>query len=129
MYNIEMKDTPHDWSKQNLVTIMGGGPHDIYKCNICGITGRSYTLGYIQLKGSYSDSRVKHCLGQVRNKPKEIEITRCMANGKAFENILPGSKHLVIDPPNPYRDDSAGVWVMGNGEPVKVLNSEFIKLS
>ena len=55
---------------------------------------------------------------------KRIKITKCDAFGKAFENLTPGSEHDVISPPETHKNDT-GTWVMGVGEPVKVLPSEF----
>ena len=58
--------------------------------------------------------------------PLKIKVTRCTANGKAFSNLLPNSEHAVVTPPLGYRNDHTGVWVMGLGEPVKLLTGEFI---
>jgi hypothetical protein len=58
-------------------------------------------------------------------KPKRIRIKYCTALGKVFENLTPGSEHNVINPPSPYKNDKRGVWVMGIGEPVKLLNGEY----
>lgn len=53
-----------------------------------------------------------------------IKIVSCDAFGPAFNNLKPGSVHKVIDTPS-EEDDSKGVWVMGVGEPVKVLLNEY----
>jgi hypothetical protein len=37
---------PHDWTKTNLVTVMGrGGAHDTCRCTVCGITGKRHGVG------------------------------------------------------------------------------------
>lgn len=56
---------------------------------------------------------------------KKIRITECHAVGSPFANLLPGTEHDVIKPPHPKKNDERGVWVMGVGEPVKVLRHEF----
>lgn len=56
---------------------------------------------------------------------KKIKITNCRAVGTPFANLLPGTEHIVIKPPYPKKNDDRGVWVMGVGEPVKVLRYEF----
>ena len=39
-------DAKHSWEKTNLVTILRGTRmYDTYKCAVCGITGKRYTLG------------------------------------------------------------------------------------
>lgn len=56
---------------------------------------------------------------------KKIEITLCRAQGPQFKNLIPGSVHDVINPPPGFRNDRRGVWVMGLGQPVKVLSNEY----
>jgi hypothetical protein len=58
-------------------------------------------------------------------KTKRIRIKYCTAFGEAFGNLTHGSEHDVIKPPAHYKNDKKGVWVMGVGEPVKVLNGEY----
>lgn len=55
----------------------------------------------------------------------KIKITFCNAQGGQFANLTPGSEHEVIDPPKGHKNDNRGVWVMGVGEPVKVLKREY----
>ena len=58
---------------------------------------------------------------------KKIMITYCNAFGKQFENLTPNSVHEVIEAPERYKKSKVeGVWVMGVGEPVKVLEEEYI---
>lgn len=54
----------------------------------------------------------------------QIEIINCVAVGPQFANLIPRSRHDIINPPEGY-DNNGGVWVMGVGEPVKVLFREF----
>lgn len=56
----------------------------------------------------------------------KIKITNCKAFGEMFKNLTPGSIHEVIEAPKEYKNSKIkGVWVMGVGEPVKVLDNEF----
>lgn len=126
MYTQQLSDGGHNWEKQNLVTLFNNsGQYDIYKCRDCGITGKSQSLGTIHLKGTYSKSKVQNCPGRNTSKLTKIKITYCHANGKVFENLTPGSEHEIVTPPKGYKNYEGGVWVMGVGEPVKVLNEEF----
>ena len=119
-YNIDLKDGGHTWEKKNLVTMTGKkGSYDVLKCKHCGIEGRTSSLWTIRLKGSYSHDKVYNCPNN--QKATMIRITQCTAVGRAFANLTPGSEHKVIPPPEGFN----GTWVMGVGEPVKVLPNEF----
>ena len=122
-YNINLSEGGHTWEKQNLVTVSTRkGGHDVLKCKHCGIQGKTSSLWTISLKGSYSPDKVYNCPNN--KKASKIQITQCTAFGKVFENLTPGSIHEVIAPPEEYKNDT-GTWVMGVGEPVKVLPHEF----
>lgn len=56
-----------------------------------------------------------------------IRITNCHAFGPEFKNLFPGSIHETIKPPK-GENNKDGVWVMGAGVPVKVLNGEFVTI-
>ena len=124
MINIIINDS---WRKKNNVTIRGNGKiYDIYEHN-SGILAKRYgftdelTLTEKDYKRYCNLTRkVSH-----NSKNKAIIITNCTACGPVFGNIVPGSKHVVIKAPANYKDDNKGVWVMGVGEPVKILNNEF----
>lgn len=128
MYNINLTEGGHHWLKQNLTTIFKGRrSFDIFKCKNCGIKGKTTSLATIALKGSYSEQKVFNC-----NNPdidndatgKRIKIINCDATGKVFENLKPDSEHDVIAHPE-GEHNRGGVWVMGVGEPAKVLDDEF----
>lgn len=127
MYQVSLSDSGHSWTKQNLVTITKGStPHDIMKCEKCGVEGRVYNLTHIQLSESYSREKAYRCpFWTPDQQPAQIKITGCNAMGAQFGNLTPGSIHAVIDPPDGYKNDPTGVWVMGIGEPVKVLRGEY----
>lgn len=57
-------------------------------------------------------------------KKEKIQITECKAFGEFFENLTPGSIHEVLTAPEGKRTEG-GVWVMGVGEPVFVLDGEY----
>jgi hypothetical protein len=61
----------------------------------------------------------------------KVKITHCQGFGELFNNIKDGSIHEVIPCPKIFkRTDhrNKGVWVMGVGEPVKVLSGEYVTL-
>jgi hypothetical protein len=130
MYYVNVKESLHEFEKTNLITIMGRkGGYDKKVCKNCGIKGNQYNLDVIQIGEHYKRENAFLCR---KAKPieftKKIKITFCTAHGKSFSNLTPDSIHEIITPPKGYSNDSLGVWVMGNGEPVKVLNNEFISI-
>ena len=60
-------------------------------------------------------------------KRKQIKVTECRAYGPQFANLTPGSVHDVIPAPPGY-ENSGGVWVEGVGEPVKLLDGEYMRV-
>lgn len=125
---IKRDETVHKFEKQNLVTITKGRKHyDVFKCSVCGIVGESINLNAIKVKSSYSADKVNNCIRETKG-IKRIRITKCTASGRQFENLTPGSEHDIVTPPEGYKNFDRGVWVMGIGEPVKVLYGEFVEL-
>lgn len=130
MSTIQLNQTPHNFSKQNLVTISSKkhGGHDVLKCTICGLTAKTTQLGYAKADPGQSSNKITNCNFDPNKQSligKTIIITRCTAQGASFANLTPGSKHQVATPAPGYQNDMSGVWIMGVGEPVKVLNEEF----
>jgi hypothetical protein len=129
---IEIDTFPHDFQKKNLVTISDRtGHYDLLKCSKCGIEGKRFGLGQmLTLTKDYSENIIKNCDGTdqeiITFYGRKIQITKCYAQGKQFENLTSCSFHWVIPAPSPYKDDLKGVWVMGISEPVKVLNNEYV---
>lgn len=123
MKSFELNYGGHTWEKQNLVTIPSKtrGGYDEYKCKCCGIRGRSYRLGYIEIPEG-SVHKMSQCRGM--QKEKKIKVTHCRAVGEAFSNLTDGSVHEIIAPPAGEKNNR-GEWVMGKGEPVLLLYSEF----
>lgn len=126
-YVIGKKEGGHVWNKLNLVGQESRkGIYDTYQCKECGIKGRSYRLGVIEIPKSYSKKKVDNCLNGAMGKiGTVIRITHCAAFGPIFKNLTSGSEHVVIEPPVGHKEDSRGVWVMGVGQPVKVLAGEY----
>lgn len=123
MIKVEMIYGGHHWEKQNLTTERDKkGLFDEYKCSCCGIKGKSYTFGFIEVSGRYKTEKLRKC--KVVMKSKQIRIINCQATGPQFENLKDGSVHTIIDPPKGC-DNKRGEWVMGVGEPVLVLANEF----
>lgn len=51
----------------------------------------------------------------------KVLILANVTGNPVFENLRPGTKHDIIPTPKNER----GLWVMGVGEPVRLLNSEY----
>jgi hypothetical protein len=129
MITININEFGHIWEKQNLITQFRGKKHyDILKCRICGIIGKSTQLGTITITEKYKN-KIYNCNNEyVFVIPKKIKIIHCDAFGPQFKNLIPNSEHDVVEPPSYYKNDEKGVWVMGVGEPVKVLTNEYKKI-
>ena len=123
MIVIEMRMTPHEWEKKNLTTLLAPkkGCYDVYQCRHCGLEGRSYRFGVIEIPKRYA-KRIYTCKRQRLG--KSVKVTHCRAVGPQFENLTDGSVHTIIDPPK-GQDNRRGEWVMGNGEAVLLLWDEF----
>ena len=61
-------------------------------------------------------------------RPRIVQIISLEAFGAQFENLVPGSGHEVISPPE-GEVDGKGCWVMGIGTPVKLFEGEFVIIS
>lgn len=125
---IRLKNTNHDFEKQNLVTLKGRkGTYDLMKCKHCGMTGKRINIETVTVGNNYSFKNANDCpkAPKVNIENKRIKVTFCTANGKAFSNLTPHSEHDIVTPPEGYKNDHTGVWVMGVGEPVKLLSDEF----
>lgn len=64
---------------------------------------------------------------------EKIKVIQCRAQGESFKNLTPNSIHVIIDPPEGENNEGSGrgmrgVWVMGVGEPVKLLKGEYVFL-
>jgi hypothetical protein len=127
MYYVNVRESQHEFEKKNLVTISGRkGGYDEKVCKYCGIKGKQYTFEVIQIRENYKQENVFLCpKAPKKQKINQIKITTCTAVGRIFENLITNSVHDVIPAPLGEKEDSKGVWVMGIGEPVKVLNNEF----
>lgn len=122
MIHQSLSEGGHRWEKQNLVTLSARrGGCDTYKCCQCGIEGRSYHLGTIDIPEKFAH-KAKSCPKLV--KKGKIKVIRCNAVGTQFANLTPNSIHNVIDTPI-GESSTRGVWVMGVGEPVMLLYGEF----
>lgn len=117
----DLSEGGHEWEKVNLITIGGKRRHDIYKCKRCGLTGKSYILGTIEIP-ERNIPKMELCRGIQRG--MFIKVIRCNAVGEEFQGLVSGSIHQVVTPPN-GQDNKRGEWVMGKTEPVLVLFGEF----
>lgn len=130
MHKIPLKGSNHTWGKSNLVTITTGKkPYDEMYCEKCGIKGKRYNLAEVVINGRYSKDKVMSCphaeASDTDNIPKRVRVTHCNAFGEKFKNLTSDSEHDVVTPPSGYNNDHTGVWVMGIGEPVKMLAGEY----
>lgn len=122
MFDKLMYEGGHEWEKTNLVTKKDKkGLYDHYKCKHCGIEGKSYSVGTIEVPDRYRDKQAL-CPGALKH--KKVKVTRCTAVGEVFANLIPGSIHEIVDSPL-NEDRKRGEWVMGVGEPVLLLYGEF----
>jgi hypothetical protein len=126
---ISLENTPHDFDKVNTITKKDSrGHYDQLRCKKCGIEVRRYGIGSISL--TVVKLSKNECIAEIPDQDmyigKAIQITHCTAMGGAFSNLIPGSKHLIIPAQHSHYNSATGVWVMGKGEPVKVLSNEFI---
>lgn len=130
MYHVDIKESLHEWEKTNLVTkSTRGKSFDEVVCKNCQMKGRRYNLGQVSISETYSKDKVFLCpKATLREVAKKVRVTFCSAHGKIFGNLTPGSEHEVVTPPGDYKNDHTGVWVMGIGEPVKLLSNEFVEL-
>lgn len=123
MIKVEMIYGGHHWEKQNLVTKRDRkGMFDEYMCSCCGIKGKSYTFGFIEVSERYKTEKLQKCKWVMKS--TQIKVIHCQAEGPQFANLKDGSVHTIIDPPKGC-DNKRGEWVMGVGEPVLVLANEF----
>ena len=128
---IEMTSVLHEWDKVNSTTIMKGGKsYDIMKCSLCDITGKRFGItSTLVLDGRTSQKKISFCNNKLDPfMGREITIGRLNTGIRGpFENMTEGSVHTVINPPEEHKHMTNGkdVWVMGNGEPVRILSHEF----
>lgn len=122
MKTLDIKIGGHDWEKQNLITELKKGKFcDIFKCRKCGLIVQSFRLGEIEVpEKDYKKALM--CRGM--RKSKSIKILHCSAFSSEFVNIIPGSVHKIVSPPEGY-NNKRGEWVMGITEPVLLLFGEF----
>ncbi len=111
----------HSWEKTNLVTREGKELYDTYQCRECGLKAKMVSFGVLQISERYR-KKFERCA--IAKSASQIRIIDCYAVGSQFANLTPGSIHDIVNPPAGY-ENNGGVWVMGVGEPVKVLFREF----
>lgn len=117
---------PHNFKKKNLVTQSSRkGTYDIYECENCGIVGKAFQLGTIQIKDSYSDEKAEYCLN------KKSVITNVKVTGDYVCNnfgLEKNKEYQICECPEEYKDRfSLDVWVFSEkrGEAVRLLPEEF----
>ncbi len=117
METINLNETSHRFEKQNIVNKRDkNGIFDEYKCNVCGLTGKSYVLGILNVRTG------KPC--KIPYKPQRIRIKRFIPCGVCAEDLTVGSEHETVAPPKDRKDRSE-IWVQGNGEILRLVYGEY----
>lgn len=136
MKTVSLLSIYHNFSKVNLITIIKGGrSYDILKCSKCSMEGKRYGVSEnLTISGKYPNSQIQYCIEDPKQMKDEftgklVKITECIASGLQFEELTPGSIHRIVTPPNGEVNGDRGVWVMGVGEPVKILFNEYNEFS
>ena len=131
MYQSNIKTSQHKWGKKNLVTIgRGGRMFDEMVCINCGMKGKRYGFDTVEVSENYKIDNVHFCPKSLPLElPKQVKVRQCNGVGKVFANLTPKSIHDIITPPIGYKNDHTGAWVMGVGEPVKLLPNEYVGVS
>lgn len=126
MYYLDIKEGGHIWEKQNLVTITKGRKsYDEVTCSGCQIKGKRTGLETVEILAKYKQDSVRNCKGAKLMVAKKVKITNCHAGSPQFKNLVPDSIHEIVAPPKEYEDKKSWVWVMGVGEPVRILDEEY----
>lgn len=124
MFILNLLQNGHDWEKVNHVGKEDRrGIYDEFRCKLCGLRGKSYTLGLLEI-AERDRKKAAMCKGARKFAKSYVKVIRCDACGKAFANLTPGSIHKVVPSPDGEKS-SRGEWVMGVGEPVLLLFGEF----
>lgn len=124
MFLLNLLQNGHDWEKVNQVGKKNRrGIYDEFRCKHCGLKGKSYTLGLLEI-AERDRKKAAMCKGARKLAKSYVKVIRCEACGKAFANLTPGSIHKVVPSPDGEKS-SRGEWVMGVGEPVLLLFGEF----
>ena len=124
MFILNLLQNGHDWEKMNHVGKKNRrGIYDEFRCKHCGLKGKSYTLGLLEI-AERDRKKAAMCKGARKLAKSYVKVIRCEAYGKAFANLTPGSIHKVVPSPDGEKS-SRGEWVMGVGEPVLLLFGEF----
>ena len=124
MWKVNIRQSKHDFDKINLVSLKDkNGVYDIVKCKVCGVKGKRRNFDEVSFTENVSKEKYTFCLKET--KTHRIVIQGFTGFGEAFSNITEGSEHDIIPTPKNEKEDKQGVWVMGNGVPVKILNREF----
>jgi hypothetical protein len=123
----------HDFEKLNLVSDKKG--YDYLKCKKCGLTATRKHLGYLTIKSSFSENKIKFCAGVNADEylGKKIKINKKpQVNNKAFYLLEAGQEHETIEPPETDAhlvNDATSCWIQGDGEPIRLLLPEFEYIS
>ena len=124
MFLLNLLQNGHNWEKVNQVGKKNRrGIYDEFRCKHCGLRGKSYTLGLLEI-AERDRKKAAMCKGARKFAKSYVKVIRCEACGKAFANLTPGSIHKIVPSPDGEKS-SRGEWVMGVGEPVLLLFGEF----
>lgn len=127
---LELKNTGHKFIKTNLMTKRDRlGWFDTLYCERCGVSGKRRRVDTLEVDGRFSDFTLENCSEAVADVPKKVRITNFTGYSRNFANIIEGSIHQVIEPPDHYRlkfpNSRQSVWITGVCEPARLLAGEF----
>ncbi len=124
---LNLSNTTHNFNKTNLVTVKGGGDNYACKCGLKGYRPPFQDSILVVGKAKLINEPCPFSEAQpVKELPKKVRITNFGGHSSTFANLTNGSEHDIVECPKEYKNKYANdVWVMGIGEPVRLLGNEY----
>lgn len=117
----------HNFEKQNLPNIKHNEP-DRYVCSYCKMKAKSAGLERYLIAETYKETNVFSCAkAPEKQMPKTVKVTHTILDNP-YINIVIGNTYEVIDAPAGETNGN-GLWVLIEGQPVKLYPTEFIVVS
>jgi hypothetical protein len=129
MHVIDMNNdtSGHKWSKVNQVTLKDQkSTYDLMQCDSCQLKGKRRSFTEIQIPSTHGYNKVFNCPASNSADVKRVRIKKVNGGPGLFDNLTPGSEHDTVPVPEHQKHKNlSGVWVMGVGEPVRILPTEY----
>ena len=126
MYKIDRNR--HDFEKVNLTTLPSRkGGYDILACKDCGLKGKSYQIGIVEIDGRIKPDKVEFCHKRTVIQRKKAQVKMISKNILQFGFIV-GEIYTSCDCPDEYKGKfDSEIWVYSEeaGEPVRILSGEY----